>query len=387
MNTKFSDPLGGGDHDRLAHALCDRQADVLAAWERAVRAGVPNADASTVAQLRSSIPAVLGHVCTALAGGRPDAMAWLAGRSRDHGATRFAQRYTAAELMAECRLLRQAAAEHVTAALDGRPTAAELASLHLAVDVVAGAAVDAYVDAQRRHLEHAAEVEGKFLAYLAHDQRNHLNHALLLLEVHTVELAEYPQLRESVSDLAQVREAILATTGGMERLMEAERLRRAAVRARREPVDVAALLSAVAAAFAATAAAKGLGVTAAPVVGPPLNSDPGLIRLALNNLVGNAVKFAAGGTVRLSAEADAGGWRVCVADDGPGISPDRIDRLFDAFARGETHGQAGMGLGLSIASAAARQLGGTLSVTSAVGAGSTFTLTVPNGPADLLSAG
>jgi signal transduction histidine kinase len=66
-----------------------------------------------------------------------------------------------------------------------------------------------------------------------------------------------------------------------------------------------------------------------------------------------------------------------VSDEGPGIAPDRLGALFDAFSRGETYGQQGMGLGLTIASHAARLLGSDLHVESTVGKGSTFSFTLP----------
>jgi signal transduction histidine kinase len=68
-----------------------------------------------------------------------------------------------------------------------------------------------------------------------------------------------------------------------------------------------------------------------------------------------------------------------VSDQGPGIAPDRVRTLFDAFTRGETHGQPGVGLGLNIASHAARLLGSDLQVESKPGEGSTFSLTLPPG--------
>ena len=81
--------------------------------------------------------------------------------------------------------------------------------------------------------------------------------------------------------------------------------------------------------------------------------------------------------VRISAEDDHLGWRVAVSDQGPGIAPDRVAQLFNAFSRGETHGQPGVGLGLTIASQAARLLGGELVVDSQVGKGSTFSFQLP----------
>lgn len=84
-----------------------------------------------------------------------------------------------------------------------------------------------------------------------------------------------------------------------------------------------------------------------------------------------------GGVTRVDVKDDPLGWRVSVTDQGPGIPPERRAALFQAFSRGETHGQPGMGLGLNIASHAARLLGSELSLESTPGKGATFSFAVP----------
>ena len=70
-------------------------------------------------------------------------------------------------------------------------------------------------------------------------------------------------------------------------------------------------------------------------------------------------------------------WSIRVTDDGPGIASDQVDRIFQAFRRGTMEGTSGVGLGLAISSRSAAMLGGTLTVDSRLGEGSTFTLTLP----------
>jgi signal transduction histidine kinase len=106
-------------------------------------------------------------------------------------------------------------------------------------------------------------------------------------------------------------------------------------------------------------------------------SDRELITLLLQNLLGNAFKFSSRGRVRVGAHEDPLGWRLFVSDQGPGIAPERVQTLFEAFTRGETHGQPGVGLGLNIASHAARLLGSELQLESKLGEGSTFSITLP----------
>jgi signal transduction histidine kinase len=117
--------------------------------------------------------------------------------------------------------------------------------------------------------------------------------------------------------------------------------------------------------------------------GTVVESDPEMLTIVLQNLVGNAVKYGggggeAGGTIHIGGTAcDGGGGAVWVTDDGPGIARETVGRIFEAFARGEVRGQPGVGLGLAIASQAARLLAAELTVDSTLGAGSTFRLTLP----------
>ena len=68
---------------------------------------------------------------------------------------------------------------------------------------------------------------------------------------------------------------------------------------------------------------------------------------------------------------------ITVSDQGPGMEPEQLERLFAPFVRGDTHGQAGVGLGLFIARQAAEILGASLRADSKVGQGTTFHLQLP----------
>jgi signal transduction histidine kinase len=107
-----------------------------------------------------------------------------------------------------------------------------------------------------------------------------------------------------------------------------------------------------------------------------------LQQIALN-LLANAIKYTApGGAIRLSAEDEGEMVRIHVRDSGRGIAADKLDRIFEPFVRVDT-GYArqteGTGLGLAISRDLARALRGDLTVTSTLGEGSTFTLSLPRG--------
>ncbi|HEY8311442.1 MAG TPA: HAMP domain-containing sensor histidine kinase [Gemmatimonadaceae bacterium] len=112
----------------------------------------------------------------------------------------------------------------------------------------------------------------------------------------------------------------------------------------------------------------------------PMSTDSGKVRQILVNLLSNAVKFTPAGRVTLIVQHDGGIVRYVVRDTGIGIAEEHRDQIFDAFWQVEqpsTRRVGGTGLGLSVTRRLARLLGGDVVVTSKVGEGSAFTVTLP----------
>ena len=113
---------------------------------------------------------------------------------------------------------------------------------------------------------------------------------------------------------------------------------------------------------------------------PALTSDPLKCRHILQNLVGNAVKFTEQGQVTITASTTEQEIQIVVADTGIGIAAEHLPYIFDEFRQADdstSRKYGGTGLGLAIAKKYARMLGGGISVESALGKGSTFTLRLP----------
>ena len=133
----------------------------------------------------------------------------------------------------------------------------------------------------------------------------------------------------------------------------------------------------------AAPAAAGYGVTlqAETGDGPDLRGDPLGLTQVLDNLIANAVKFShPGDTVWVRATWTGGQWRIDVADQGIGIPPDEVDRLFQRFVRASnarTSGRPGTGLGLSVVKAIVDLHGGRVTVDSALEQGTTFSIHLP----------
>jgi signal transduction histidine kinase len=146
-------------------------------------------------------------------------------------------------------------------------------------------------------------------------------------------------------------------------------------------VPLHALLAEVGELVAPQAWAKSLTYTYVPCApGLAVRADRQRLRQIVVNLLANAVKFTpAGGRVTLAGEAGAGGVHVRVADTGPGIPPEKRAAIFEPFVQveqGLARPYEGAGLGLAISRDLARGMGGDLTVESALGAGSTFTLSL-----------
>jgi PAS domain S-box-containing protein len=113
---------------------------------------------------------------------------------------------------------------------------------------------------------------------------------------------------------------------------------------------------------------------------PAILVDEAKLRQVVINLLSNAAKFTDQGSIQVRAQASNGSVAIAVADTGIGIPEDKLGLIFEEFEQvdaSSTRTHAGTGLGLAIARRLARLMGGDIGVESALGKGSTFTLTLP----------
>lgn len=176
--------------------------------------------------------------------------------------------------------------------------------------------------------------------------------------------------------------AILEETHVMGRLIDDLRTlalaEAGALRLMREPVDLGVLAGEAIATFQTRANAAGVAlVVEAPADLPLADLDPLRIREVLTNLIANALRYTpAGGQITVAIEtASPEQLKVTVRDNGAGISPDRLAHIFDRFYKSDE--SRGSGLGLAIVKSLVESHGGTISVVSTPGSGTTFAFTLP----------
>jgi signal transduction histidine kinase len=219
-----------------------------------------------------------------------------------------------------------------------------------------------------------------------HDVKNPLGAAdgfLALMEEGIMGKLE-PRQRESIGRARQSIRRALELIGNVLELARAEA---GQVEIRNAPMSIATVVADIVDEFRAQAHEKGLTLDLAVTSSlPPIESDESRVRQVVANLISNAVKYTPqNGHIRVAACTRASretpgseNWiTIDVADDGPGIPRDKQRSLFTEFTRFDPTAAEGAGIGLAISQRLAGALGGTITIQSDEGAGSTFTLWLP----------
>jgi signal transduction histidine kinase len=151
---------------------------------------------------------------------------------------------------------------------------------------------------------------------------------------------------------------------------------------RPEPMDLAALAHEVPARFAQELSRTGSRLTVNAPAPVPGHWDQSRLEQVVSNLVSNAVKYGQGNPLELTVEAREGQAHLVVRDNGIGIAPEHLERVFGRFERAVSErNYGGFGLGLWISRQIVEAMGGRISVDSQPGSGSTFTVVLPLAPA------
>jgi signal transduction histidine kinase len=182
--------------------------------------------------------------------------------------------------------------------------------------------------------------------------------------------------RERLADCVEESDRVLVMLNTLMDISEAES---GTMQLRREPLALADVIARAVDLYRDVADAKGVTLTSTAPVDVVVVADRTRLEQVAANLIDNAVKYApAGGRVEVEAAREPGAVFLRVRDTGPGIAGDELPRIFDRLFRGDTsRTERGLGLGLSLVKAIVEAHRGSVEVSSELGRGSTFTVTLP----------
>ncbi|MCB1151090.1 HAMP domain-containing histidine kinase, partial [bacterium] len=235
---------------------------------------------------------------------------------------------------------------------------------------------------RQRGLEKAAEAQVDFFRFVTHEVKSPIVTAQSAVEAgRELGAGALPPEADDLLGRAVARlQQALAIVKDLAELTRG----RMGVPAASLPVDLCLIAKRALADQAETMAARGLRAETDGLGPVTVLGDEAMLERVVGNLVGNAVRYNRdGGAVRVRTLREGRTVKLQVADDGIGIAPEDLERVFEEFYRSAAARQAstlGTGLGLTIARRFAERMGGTLSVTSRPGAGATFTLALPAAP-------
>ncbi len=232
--------------------------------------------------------------------------------------------------------------------------------------------------------EVAARAKSRFLANMSHEIRTPMNGVMGLAEL-LAETRLTAMQRGYVETILDSGRALLLMIND---ILDLSKLQSGKMIAEDQCFDLRAVADAVVRLLQPAANSKGLviGIKVDPNLPADwgtVRGDEGKLRQILVNLIGNAVKFTERGRVdlRIVPAVNAGPNAICfeVDDTGIGIAPDRFATIFDSFTQADesiSRRFGGTGLGLTISEMLAEQLGGKIELTSEIGKGSCFALTL-----------
>ncbi|GAA5001437.1 hybrid sensor histidine kinase/response regulator [Pseudoluteimonas lycopersici] len=236
------------------------------------------------------------------------------------------------------------------------------------------------VELRTREAESAQQSKTRFLAAISHDVLQPLHAARLFASA----LREQDDAAEQARLAARVDSSLRAAEELLDGLLDVSRLDAGVLRPQLSGFDAAELLHELHAQYAPSAAQRGLELRVHVPATLPVRSDRRLLRRALQNFIGNALRYTQHGGVLLAARVRAGAVALEVVDTGPGIPAIHLRQIFEEFHRFEQpgeRGERGLGLGLSICQRISNVLGHPLDVRSRVGRGSVFSISVPRASA------
>jgi signal transduction histidine kinase len=345
--------------------LKERRSRLLEAWGDRIKNAVASAGLPH-AELLDHMPAFVDELIRAL---YPDAVPLpaMSAHAEEHGEQRFGLGFDLAEVVREYGTLHECIlqiADEAEVAIGLREQAVIVRWLNVGMaDAVTQYVKQRDLELQRQTSEH--------IGFIAHELRDPLGAARLAFQLlRRTELAQ--------SRTADMLERGLRRTSEMIDGVLSDVSFKMGVTPRMAPVALRMFLHDIEVDFGPEAQAKGIATEVSAPEDLMIEADPRLLRSAISNLLGNALKFShEGSTVKLTATHADGRVTIEVADGCGGLPPGRADELFKPLVQ-RGNDRSGFGLGLAIALQAAEAHNGTIKVRDVPGIGCAFIIDLPS---------
>jgi two-component system phosphate regulon sensor histidine kinase PhoR len=361
--------------DRLARALLEERDALMSRWRERVRS-LPSARQLDTPALNDHIPGWIGelavslHTASGATGATQSERIPLA-----HGVQRFEDGFDVEEVVAEYGILRDCV--HELAESAGVALAGETRRVvDTAFDEAIGCAVKAFAQSQaravqRRRVEH--------LAFIAHDLRTPLSAITFSAHILHQRVAASSQ----DPDTARLLKTLTRNAKQLDTLVSqvlnenAQLLTELGVKIERRRFDLWPMVEMLSQDMLAVASKSGTRLVNQVPDDIEVCADAALLRRVFQNLLANAVAYAPGGEVTIGARdlAPEDAVECWVTDDGKGIAPERIGKVFEPLEKDPA--RAGFGLGLAIVRTFIEAHDGKVTVESVEGQGATFRFVIP----------
>ncbi|MES2793825.1 MAG: HAMP domain-containing sensor histidine kinase [Planctomycetota bacterium] len=366
--------MATNDLNKLASLISQERDAMLVRWRLQVRQ-LPSAKQLDTPTLNDHIPGFLDELVLALRERSTETIAQAVGETSPpaHGLQRVQDGFDIEEVVAEYNILRGCIhdlAEENQLNLQGQA----FHILNRALDGAIGMAVQTYATQKALEVQNRRE---EYLAFVAHDLRTPLNAISLAARVVELSLpdrsAEMSQMLNTLRRNVQHLEALVGKVIEENTHLQTE----IGLKIVRRNLDLWPLVESLIHDLHPVSGTSSTKLTNNVPENLVAFADASLLRRVFQNLIANSIKYTPRGEISIGAQcqSDDGTVECWVIDNGTGIEPDRLEKIFDKL---ETdHHDGGIGLGLAIVKTFVEAHGGQVTVISQEGHGATFRFTLP----------
>jgi hypothetical protein len=388
----------------LGTALEEKLEQVIEQWIRAVHQdkNIESARQLAYEAVRNSLPEVLQEMAALFSRYQAGDLEELEDKSLYHGFVRAQQGYDTAEIVREYRLLRQvilSALEPDLLTGSPRESLRAVRIIDSVLDEIITASLESYIEARltevsqmqgqliltNQELARLVQTQKENLSFMAHELKNPLNtiigHSSVLLQKQRKKNKE----KDTTTNLTQLE--MVLRNGRMllqiiNNTLEISRYDQNQFELNLVSTPVNQLIQEIIEdGLEPLALEKGLDLNIDVSQAPEsVMTDPLRLQQLVINLVSNAIRYTNQGGVSVTCrQIDADNWEIAVIDTGVGIAPDEQSQIFDPYMQvsSQEHSADSTGLGLAIVQRIITLMAGSISVTSELGEGSTFTVVLP----------